>query len=176
MFYFINRIRPKAFVRTVMASVFIMAMLYFLLEFALWLVPAVVVFIHLLVLILYSGYARIDGSEKGPRLIVCLFGRKEVLNGPFQAQRWWSYQFEFADELNELQKFGSTGNDLYVFLELTSPSGEQLTFVEYIGFDSRFPNECEHEIREIGDSKAFIPVQRADRLASFLERAGVLQF
>ncbi|MEE9439764.1 MAG: hypothetical protein V3V14_12235 [Saprospiraceae bacterium] len=94
-----------------------------------------------------------------------------ILEGPFECNRWWSYNFggEMVDSQENETTKTSKANTLNVFLLISDKNKNEILFKEKIVLDARFPNEVNYsQIMEASSSCMSIVVQRTDKLYDFL--------
>ncbi len=172
MRYVFLSIRPKPLVRTFLAGIFLVLLLHFLLKFPVWLVPVLVAAVHLVYLLARIGIVTVVAGEP-LRIEARTLFHAATIRAPFHCQRWWSYVFNEGGDDTESGKEVSGGtapNDLDVYLKLRDATGKELVFTEYIGFDTRFPNECPYSTQSTEPEQVVFRVQRTDKLFQFLEK------
>lgn len=166
MRYLFFSFRTKPFVRLLTAGIFAILILYFLIRFPVWWILVIVPVIGSLYLLSRLGSVRIrDGGEvivRGP-------AGKAKLTAPLQYHTWWSYLFESVEAVPASTQSLTRGNDLHVFLEVKDSTGREVIFLEYIGYDGRFPNQTPHDEQKWDPDKQVFLVQRVDKLLEFLE-------
>lgn len=168
--YIFLGVKSKPFVRSYVAWHFLLFIVYLLLRFPAWLIPGFVFIGHFLYAVGSMGVIRVVKEEGGKFLVIRKLFRVHRLTLPLRSRLWWSYLFESAVQLTDLDKVGTIGNDLLVHLEVTDSHGELIVFQEYIGFDSRFPNDLEHSEEFVPAGRVIVRVQRVDKLSTFLQR------
>lgn len=159
--------RTKPFVRLVTAGIFVVLILYFIIRFPVWIAPVAVIGLGGIYLLFRLGSVRIRNGRiveiRGPN-------SRAVLVAPLKYHIWWSYLFESIEAVPPSSQSLTRGNDLHVFLKVTDSTGNAVVFLEYIGYDGRFPNQTPHDEHAWDPDGQVFLVQRADKLLHFLQK------
>jgi hypothetical protein len=161
-------IKSKPFSRVAGAGLILMILVYFVTHIPLWLVATIPVAVLLLYLFSRVGTIQVVHLEDSKSLVIRKRGDPIVLSTPVQHERWWSYAFDSGTDQAEEETPGTKMNDINVYLLLRDRDGSKVVFTEYIGFDTRFPNECAYAPKGVGEDLPVVLVQRVDKLFEFL--------
>lgn len=170
-FYFFS-IHPRGFAMTLVASTVLLVTLALLNDVIWWYPIAFTSLLHLAYLATRMGMIAVKTVDSKPVITVRSLRVGVLLKGPYTYQAWWSYDYGVNSDSaeGEDQNIGSRANDILVILNLRSPQGGSLCFVERIAFDTRFPNEVPHSEAGLRPCEVVIRVQRSDRLLHFFQR------
>jgi hypothetical protein len=168
--YLFFSIKPKPLVRTFSAGLILMFMVYFIFRIPVWTIPVAVAAGHLVYICSRVGWVRLSKDHETITIVIRDLFKTATLTTPVTIQRWWSYGFYVHPDDTESEPAQGAPNDLHVFLVLKDEQNHEVAFAEYIGFDTRFPNECPYADRTIEADQMIFRVQRVDKLYSFLQR------
>lgn len=119
----------------------------------------------------HIGHVRIlEANGKSRITINAPFIDEEVVS-PILYQAWWNYGFTSRVEISDSKpgKFRAASNRVKVHLYLIDSNGYEITFVENIDADTRFPNEVSYSTDEVDPKVVSVIVQRVDKLFTFFQ-------
>ena len=155
---------------TCITTLFLVLILFLFFDVPFWISASVVIFGNLVYLLANIGFVSINAITNQVN-IKSIYGSISLVP-PLKFTRWWNYDFDESADPNkqaESEATSTTANDLHVNLCIVDSKESEVIFTEYIGFDTRFPNECQYSTKTIAPYEFVFRVQRVDKLFDFLQ-------
>ena len=163
-------LKSKPYAKTCITTLFLALILFLFIDIPFWISASVVIFGNLVYLLANIGSVSINTITKQVK-IKSIYGSISLVP-PLKFTRWWNYDFDESADPNEKaesETASTRANDLHANLHIVDSGGSEVVFTEYIGFDTRFPNECQYSTKTIAPYEFVFRVQRIDKLFNFLQ-------